>query len=244
MRARNIGAATATALALVAARDLVQKKHALLRNFPVVGHARYLLETIGPELRQYIVTSNDEERPFSRDQRSWIYASAKEENNYFGFGTDNDVEHMQGHAYVKQRTFAGRAARSARPAGAVALGQGAGRTTRPREGVPSGERREHLGDELRIAVRRGRSRRSTRARRWPGTMHNTGEGGLSPYHRNGGELVLQIGTSYFGCRNEDGTLQHRQAQGRGRRRARQGDRDQALARVRSRGSAACCRVRR
>lgn len=77
MRARSIGAAAATGLALVAARDLVQKKHALLRNFPLVGHARYVLETIGPELRQYIVTSNDEERPFSRDQRSWIYASAK-----------------------------------------------------------------------------------------------------------------------------------------------------------------------
>lgn len=77
MRARSIATATAAALALVAARDLVQKKHALLRNFPVLGHARYLLETIGPELRQYIVTSNDEERPFSRDQRTWIYASAK-----------------------------------------------------------------------------------------------------------------------------------------------------------------------
>lgn len=106
MRARSIGTAAAAALALVAARDLVQKKHALLRNFPVIGHARYLLETIGPELRQYIVTSNEEERPFSRDQRTWIYASAKEENNYFGFGTDVDVEHVQGHAYLKQRTFA------------------------------------------------------------------------------------------------------------------------------------------
>lgn len=96
MQARRIGAVAATAVALVAARDLVQKRHALLRNFPVIGHARYLLETIGPELRQYIVTSNEEERPFSRDQRTWIYASAKEENNYFGFGTEVDVEHVQG----------------------------------------------------------------------------------------------------------------------------------------------------
>ncbi|WP_372348294.1 hypothetical protein [Streptomyces sp. KL116D] len=74
----------------------------------MLGHARYLLEAIGPELRQYVVTSNDEERACSAsDQRSWIYASAKSENNYFGFGTDNDVEHVQGHAYIKQRTFAG-----------------------------------------------------------------------------------------------------------------------------------------
>jgi glutamate synthase domain-containing protein 2 len=84
------------ALAAVAAHDLLQHRHALLRNFPVIGHGRYLLEAVGPELRQYIVTGNDEERPFSRDQRRWVYASAKLENNYFGFGTDNDLEHSSG----------------------------------------------------------------------------------------------------------------------------------------------------
>jgi len=57
--------------------DLLQRKHAILRNFPVVGHFRYLLEAFGPELRQYIVTNNNEERPFSRDQRRWVYASSK-----------------------------------------------------------------------------------------------------------------------------------------------------------------------
>ncbi|MHC4838577.1 MAG: FMN-binding glutamate synthase family protein, partial [Planctomycetota bacterium] len=71
----------------VVAYDLSQRRHAILRNFPVIGHFRYWLEAIGPELRQYIVTSNDEERPFSRDQRAWIYTSAKARNNYFGFGT-------------------------------------------------------------------------------------------------------------------------------------------------------------
>jgi glutamate synthase (ferredoxin) len=58
----------------------------------VVGHFRYLLEEVGPELRQYIVTSNDEERPFSRDQRRWVYASSKAELNTFGFGSDNEME--------------------------------------------------------------------------------------------------------------------------------------------------------
>ena len=82
----------AAAVAAVASYDLLQRRHAILRNFPVVGHGRYLLEAIGPELRQYIVTGNDEERPFSRDQRRWIYASSKQENNNFGFGTDNDIE--------------------------------------------------------------------------------------------------------------------------------------------------------
>ncbi|MGB0422637.1 MAG: FMN-binding glutamate synthase family protein, partial [Limisphaerales bacterium] len=57
--------------------DLLQKRHAILRNFPLLGHFRYLLESIGPELRQYIVTNNDEERPFSRDQRRWVYATSK-----------------------------------------------------------------------------------------------------------------------------------------------------------------------
>ena len=74
-------------LGAVALYDLTQKAHAILRNFPVIGHFRYILETIGPELRQYIVTSNNEELPFTRDQRTWVYASAKKQNNYTGFGT-------------------------------------------------------------------------------------------------------------------------------------------------------------
>ena len=86
-------------------RDLFQRKHALLRNFPLIGHARYLLEEIGPELRQYIVAANNEERPFTRDQRRWVYASAKKENNYFGFGTDNDLEYTAGYPVIKHRTF-------------------------------------------------------------------------------------------------------------------------------------------
>ncbi|MEU1492700.1 FMN-binding glutamate synthase family protein [Streptomyces sp. NPDC005776] len=205
MRARSIGAAAAAALALVAARDLVQKKHALLRNFPVIGHARYLLETIGPELRQYVVTSNEEERPFSRDQRTWIYASAKEENNYFGFGTDVDVEHVQGHAYVKQRTFAGTLPELHDPQGplpsAKVLGgpRGRAKAFRPASVVNiSAMSFGSLSGPAITALNKGAA--------LAGAMQNTGEGGLSPYHRNGGDLILQIGTSYFGCRDEDGTF--------------------------------------
>src|SRR5215468_12597219 len=87
-----IGIVVLGLLALVAIYDVTQARHAILHNFPIVGHVRYLLEAVGPELRQYIVTSNDEERPFSRDQRRWVYASAKKENSYFGFGSDNDME--------------------------------------------------------------------------------------------------------------------------------------------------------
>ncbi|MFD5940173.1 FMN-binding glutamate synthase family protein [Streptomyces griseus] len=205
MRARSIGAAAATGLALVAARDLVQKKHALLRNFPLVGHARYALEKIGPELRQYIVTSNDEERPFSRDQRSWIYASAKGENNYFGFGTDNDIEHVQGYAYVKQRTFADALPdlsdpQAALPSAKVLGGpRGRAKAFRPASVINiSAMSFGSLSAAAVTALNKGAA--------LAGTMQNTGEGGLSPYHLNGGDLVLQIGTSYFGCRNEDGTF--------------------------------------
>ena len=102
---RAVAAAAAAAIAGVAARDLVQRRHALLRNFPLLGHARYLLEAIGPELRQYLVAGNNEERPFTRDQRRWVYASAKKQNNYFGFGTDNDIEYTAGYPVINHRTF-------------------------------------------------------------------------------------------------------------------------------------------
>ena len=109
-------------------RDLLQRQHALLRNFPLIGHARYLLEAVGPELRQYIVAGNNEERPFTRDQRRWVYASAKKQNNYFGFGTDNDIEYTPGYPIIKHRTF-GRAippsSAGGRPRGRAAVRQGA-----------------------------------------------------------------------------------------------------------------------
>ena len=189
----------------VAARDLTQKKHAILRNFPVLGHARYWLETIGPELRQYIVTSNEEERPFSRDQRTWIYASAKSQNNYFGFGTDVDVEHVQGHAYIKHRTFAhtlpdAHDPLSTLPSAKVLGGpRGRAKAFRPNSVVNiSAMSFGSLSGAAITALNKGALQ--------AGTMHNTGEGGLSPHHRQGGDLMLQIGTAYFGCRNDDGTF--------------------------------------
>jgi len=197
---------SAAAMAGVAAYDLLQKKHALLRNFPLIGHGRYLLESVGPELRQYIVTGNDEERPFSRDQRRWVYASSKLENNYFGFGTDNDVEHTEAYPVIKHRTFSEIAPASHTHAGeeetlpsAKVLG---GPRERPRQFRPrsivniSAMSFGSLSAPAVEALNRGAA--------LAGCLHNTGEGGLSPYHRNGGDLVLQIGTAYFGCRDEQG----------------------------------------
>src|SRR4249920_3418233 len=100
-----LGIGLGSFLAIVALYDVTQKKHAVLRNFPVVGHFRYWLEAIGPELRQYIVTSNDEERPFSRDQREWVYSSAHGTGSYVGFGTDNEVEQSPNYVIIKQAAF-------------------------------------------------------------------------------------------------------------------------------------------
>jgi glutamate synthase domain-containing protein 2 len=190
----------------LAAYDLLQKRHAILRNFPVVGHARYALEAVGPELRQYIVSSNDEERPFSRNQRRWIYASSKLQNNYFGFGADNDTEFTQGYPIIKHRTFSDIA-----PATKANRGRG--------DNVPAakvlGGHRERRGafrpasvvnvsamsfGSLSAAAIEAVNRGAAKA----GAMHNTGEGGISDHHRHGADLTLQIGTSYFGCRDENG----------------------------------------
>jgi glutamate synthase domain-containing protein 2 len=194
------------AVATVAARDLLQRDHAILRNFPVLGRARYLLESIGPELRQYLVAGNNEERPFTRDQRRWVYASAKKANNYFGFGTDNDIEYTAGYPIIKHRTF-GRAIPPSSPAAgyevtlpcAKILGQARGRAAafRP-ESVAniSAMSFGSLSANAIAALNLGAAQ--------AGCLHNSGEGGISAHHRQGGELIFQIGTAYFGCRDSEG----------------------------------------
>jgi glutamate synthase domain-containing protein 2 len=190
----------------VAAHDLLQRRHSLLRNFPVIGHGRYLVEAIGPELRQYIVAGNDEERPFSRDQRRWVYASAKLENNYFGFGTDNDIEHTPAYPVVKHATLAPIVPPSHPASGqeawvpcAKVLGGWRGRRAafRPDSVVNiSGMSFGSLSGKAIEALNRGAE--------LAGCLQNTGEGGLSVHHRHGGELIFQIGTAYFGCRDDRG----------------------------------------
>jgi len=186
--------------------DLVQRKHAILHNFPVVGHLRYLLESIGPELRQYIVTGNDEERPFSRDQRAWIYTSCKGRNNYFGFGTDNDLELSPSYLIIKHRTlalppppgFAGPEHSFPIPC-AKLLGGPRGRrhAFRPASVVNvSGMSFGALSATAVEAINRGA--------RLADCLQNTGEGGIASYHLHGGELIWQIGTGYFGCRDAEG----------------------------------------
>jgi glutamate synthase domain-containing protein 2 len=205
-RGSRAAAAALSAVAAVAARDLLQREHTLLRNFPVVGHARYLLESIGPELRQYLVAGNNEERPFTRDQRRWVYASAKKANNYFGFGTDNDLEYTAGYPVINHKTFGAAVPPStpmsahdvALPSAKVLGGpRGRARAFRPPSVVNiSAMSFGSLSGAAVEALNRGAA--------LAGCLQNTGEGGISVHHRNGGELVYQIGTAYFGCRDEHG----------------------------------------
>jgi glutamate synthase domain-containing protein 2 len=191
----------------VAIFDLTQKRHAILRNFPIVGHLRYLLEAIGPELRQYIVTDNDEERPFSRDQRRWIYSSAKRENNVFGFGTDNDLESSSNYLIVQHAAFphspptTGDVARAPHWRAPCAKVLGAARQR------PSAFRMNSIVNisgmsfgSLSGAAVRALNEGAALA----GCLQATGEGGVTTHHDRGGELVWQIGTGYFGCRDHDG----------------------------------------
>ncbi|MEC8934091.1 MAG: FMN-binding glutamate synthase family protein [Planctomycetota bacterium] len=194
-------------LLVVGVYDLLQRNHAILRNFPIVGHLRYLLEMVGPELRQYIVTNDNEERPFSRDQRRWVYASSKKQNNYFGFGTDDDLERAPNHLIIKHNAFPVSEEKSedgladnlyALP-GAKILGGARNRKKafRPASIINiSGMSFGSLSAAAIEALNCGSE--------ICGCLHNTGEGGVAPYHLKGGELIWQIGTGYFGCRAPDG----------------------------------------
>ncbi len=193
----------------LAVYDLTQRKHAILRNFPIVGHFRYWLEAIGPELRQYIVTNNNDERPFSRDQRAWVYASAKRENNLRGFGTDERMEQEPNSIIIKHAVFPWRPpangahggdARHLIPCAKVVGGW----RKRPKAYRPdsviyvSAMSFGSLSKAATEAINRGCA--------LSGTQHNTGEGGISPYHDCGGDLIYQLGTGYFGARTAEGGL--------------------------------------
>ncbi len=193
-------------LLIVAIRDVFfQKKHSISHNYPIVGHLRYLLEKIGPELRQYLVANNREELPFNRIERGWIYASAKKENNYEGFGTDRDIyahQHFfinnamipykigENHPNTIDKTFLPCAKvmgtyhkrkKPFRPASIINV-------SAMSFGSLSAKAIESLNKGAKIA----------------GAYHNTGEGGLSPYHSHGGDVIFHFGTGYFGVRNDDG----------------------------------------
>jgi len=200
-------------LLIFALRDIFQKKHTIQHNFPLLGHFRYMIEQIGPELRQYIVANNREELPFNRRQRSWIYASAKKENNYQGFGSDQDMNEA-GFVFIKPAmlpyklplTHPHHAANGKNPnhytipsAKVIGAYHNRKRPYRPHSVVNvSAMSYGSLSARAIESLNKGSLQF--------GNYHNTGEGGLSPYHRFGADVVFNMGTSYFGVRDHEGNF--------------------------------------
>ena len=193
-------------LACIAVYDRFFSGDPVLRNFPVVGHLRYLLIEIGPELRQYIVAGNHEEAPFNREERDWIYRSAGGENNYFGFGTDDQIYGI-GYPIIKHSVFPyGEVSFTASihdkaldlPCAKV-LGETHKRRKAWRPGSIVNISAMSFGSLSAPAVES-----LNRGAKLAGCWHNTGEGGVSPYHKTGADVIYQIGTGYFGCRTPEG----------------------------------------
>jgi glutamate synthase domain-containing protein 2 len=196
-------------LLLIVLYDYFQKKNTITRNFPLLGRMRSLFIKLGPAIRQYFVASNRDELPFNRSQRNWIESSSKKENNYEGFGTDKDLYHP-GHIFVNPKMFPFKIEDDHVnhekkdpyfiPCAKV-IGKSRNRKIpfRPYSIVNiSAMSYGSLSANAHTALNTGAS--------MVGCYHNTGEGGLSPYHQKGADVVFHIGTGYFGCgiTGEDG----------------------------------------
>ena len=184
-----------TLLLAVGARDVMQTRHSVLRNYPVIGHLRFLLEFIRPEMRQYFIEGDNEAAPFSRQQRSLVYQRAKNDSDKRPFGTQMDVGAL-GYEWINQslvptelpthdfRVMIG--ATRAQPYSASVFNISA---------MSFGALSANAILALNAGAKRG------------GFAHDTGEGSISRHHReNGGDLIWEIGSGYFGCRNDDGSF--------------------------------------
>jgi glutamate synthase domain-containing protein 2 len=184
-------------LSLLGFRDLLQQNHAVLRNYPISAHIRFLLEEIRPEMRQYFFESEKDGMPFSRDTRSLIYQRAKMVLDKRPFGTQENI-YAEGYEWMHHsmapRPHATEQFRitiggpdCARPYSASVFNISA---------MSFGALSPNAVRALNAGARKG------------GFAHDTGEGGVSPYHReNGGDIIWEVGSGYFGCRNRaDGTF--------------------------------------
>ncbi|MBV7256743.1 FMN-binding glutamate synthase family protein [Pacificimonas sp. WHA3] len=180
---------------LIAIFDLFQTKHTLRRLYPFTARFRWFFEDLRPFLRSYIVEGDHEGMPFSRDQRALVYARAKRQTDAQPFGTELDVygadfewlSHSMSpeiHAVHDPRVMVGNA-QCKRPYSASCLNISA---------MSYGSLGAHAITALNLGAKAG------------GFYHDTGEGGISPYHRQGGDLVWELGTGYFGARTPDGAF--------------------------------------
>lgn len=190
-----VWAAGSAALLGVGIRDLVQTRHSVLRNYPIIGHLRYFLEFIRPEIRQYFIESENEKAPFSRAERSLVYQRAKNDTDARAFGTELDVR-ADGHEWVSH---------SLAPTHLVSQDF--------RVTVGAGRAQPYSMSVLNIsamsfgALSGAAIEAMNRGAKLGGFAQDTGEGSKSPYHtKHGGDIILQLGSGLFGCRNPDGTF--------------------------------------
>jgi len=184
------------ALTLLGIRDLLQKRHAVLRNYPISAHLRFLLEEIRPEMRQYFFESEKDGKPFSRDTRAVVYQRAKMDLDKRPFGTQEEV-YQEGYEWMHHSV-------APKPVAAekFRLTIGGPQCTKPYSASIFNISAMSFGALSPNAVRalNGAARRGDFAQ-------DTGEGGVSPYHREmGGDLIWEIGSGYFGCRTGDGNF--------------------------------------
>jgi glutamate synthase domain-containing protein 2 len=179
-------------------RDTRQQRHSVLRNYPVIGHIRFLLEFIRPEIRQYFIESDHEAAPFSRQQRSLVYQRAKGDADKRPFGTQLDV-HAMGYEWINHSMaptkIAGHDFR-------ITIGDGGSSCTQPYSASIFNISAMSFGalSANAILALNGGAKRGNFA-------HDTGEGSISQHHRvHGGDLIWEIGSGYFGCRHDDGSF--------------------------------------
>jgi glutamate synthase domain-containing protein 2 len=187
-------AAVLLEIAAVGIADLLQRRHSVLRNYPILGHFRFLLESIRPEVQQYFVERNFDGRPYDRDVRTIVYQRAKGTAAEEPFGTERDV-YADGYEF-----FVHSMAPTITPYHPPTVRVGGPACTKPYEMAllnVSAMSFGALSANAVLALNTGALH--------GGFAHDTGEGGLSEYHlRSGGDLVWEIGTGYFGCRTKDG----------------------------------------
>lgn len=181
-------------LILLGLRDILQRKRMILRNFPILGHFRYLFESIRPEIQQYFVEDDLHGRPFSREQRSLVYQRAKGENDTSAFGTQHDMYQIGEEWLLHSLAVAPELSEAPR------VNVGGKDCKQPYSCSKYNISAMSYGSLSPTAVEA-----LNKGAAMGGFYHNTGEGGVSPYHKkHKADLVWQIGTGYFGCRTNDG----------------------------------------
>ena len=183
-------------LTVLGIHDLVQKDHAVLRNYPISAHLRFLLEEIRPEMRQYFFESEKDGMPFSRDTRAVVYQRAKMVLDKRPFGTQENV-YSDGYEWMQHSI-----APKPRATEKFRIMIGGPECTRPYSASVFNISAMSFGALSPNAVRALNA-----GAKKGGFAHDTGEGGVSPYHQeNGGDLIWEIGSGYFGCRTRDGAF--------------------------------------